>query len=1110
MSIARFSVTRPVAVSMRIASLVLLGFICLMKLPIDLLPRVSLPTVAVVTQWPNVAPEEIETQITRPIEQAVSSASNIYQVSSTSTQGVSVVRVQFNYGTDVGQAAVDVLQQVERARQAFPNDPTLQTPLVYRFDPSQLPILIFGVSGEQDLARLKAELNNQVAPILQSAGGVASAVATGGLDRAIIVDVDPNKLQSYHLSLAEVSRRIAQENLELPAGIARRGETEYTIRSVGFLRSPQELAAIPVGSYNGQLVSIGQVATVRDSHQEQRVYTRLNGQPAVGMTIVKQSAANTVDTARNVFAKLEQVQKLYPNLKWGVAYDQSQFVVNSIADVRNSALIGGLLAILILLLFLRNFRSTLVVALSIPISIISTFTLLYLCGFTLNTLSLSGLSLATGLIVDDAVVVLENIFRHIERDRKRPAEAAVTGTNEISSAVVASTLTVMVVFLPLFLIQGLAGQMFTQFALVVVFSIAISLLDALTVVPMLASRLIKEEEVEAEAEEYQHQIRAGENGDRPPETDAARKKRGPMTWLFDWFGERYYALDRSYHRGLGWALQHRAWVIIGALAAVGATFLIATQIGTEMLPQSDSGNFNVTLRLPVGTALDETDAVMQRAEQIVGQNPDVQTVFAAAGSGLSLRGTTTSLTPYQGSMTVRLKDNRKHSTQEVMRSIQRQLGQLAGARVVVTPIDIVAQLISGGNLNVEVDIYGSDLPTLAGLSRDVLSQVRNIIPGMENADVNVQEATPELQFQVDRQKALEQGVSFADIATTINAATNGTLSSYYQEGGFQYPIYVQLPEATRKDIDQILNIPISSGTGGSTGTSGTAGAGSAAGSAPTATAAGGNNYVLLRVVAQPSVQQGPNEILRQNSQRYIGITAVTQGRPQSQILADLRKLLSRYRFPPGYYWDFGLTQRQQSEEFAGLGLAVGMAIALIYMLLASQFESFIHPLTILVSVPLSSLGVALALFLTGRSFGLTAFIGLLLLIGIVVKNGILLIDYTNHLRARGLERDEAVLTASPTRMRPILMTASAAALGMLPLALGIGKGSETQAPLATAVIGGLTTSTLLTLFVVPVVYTLFDDLGRFLRREKRDLAAPTLIPPSVEAVDRAPMRPRAR
>ena len=1075
MNFARFSVTRPVAVTMRILSLVLLGAICLTKLPVDLLPRVSLPTVVVITTWPNVAPEEMETTITRPIEQAVSSATNIYQVSSSTVEGSSSVRIQFNYGIDVGQAAVDVLQLVQRAQRSFPSDPTLQNPTVFKIDPSQLPILIYGVSGEPDAAKLKAELNNEISPLLQSANGVASAVATGGLDRAIIVDVDPDKLRAYHLTLSDVSKRIIAENLNLPAGIAKQSDTEYVIRSLGYFNSPMDAANIPVGSFNGQLVALKQVADVRDAYQEQRLYTRLNGEPAAGMIITKQSAANTVDTARNVRVKLEQAKKLFPNLTWKLAYDQSQFIVNAIDDVKNSALIGGALAVIILLFFLRNFRSTLVVALSIPISIISTFALLYICGFTLNVLSLSGLSLATGLIVDDAVVVLENIFRHIERDRKRPAEAAVSGTTEITSAVIASTITIMVVFLPLLLVKGQSGQLFTEFALVVIFSIAISLLDALTVVPMLASRLISEDQIEEEAESHT----------KEGKTHRDEKKRGLVKRMFDWFGDRFDALDEAYRNALAWAIKHRIWVLLGASGTLVASLLLAPQIGTELLPQTDSGNFTVTLKLPVGTALTKTNETMMKAEAIVRKDPDVETVFAAAGANLSLRGTTTTLTPYLGGMTVRLKDDRKAPTQVVMARMQKQFNSLAGARVIVSPYDIVTQIISGGNQNVEVDIYGGDLNTLTATAHDILTQVRTI-PGMENADTNVQDAVPELQFKIDRQKSLQLGVSFSDIASAINAATSGSLSSYYQEAGFQYPIYVEVPPNRRKSVEDILNLPIAPvkstvASGGASSSSKNSSSSSSSSSNSTSS----GSYVLLRQVATPIYAIGPSEISRQNSQRYIAIQAVSGARPLSEIQADLTKFLNGYKFPSGYYWDLGRQQQQRKDEFAGLGLAVGMAIALIYMLLAAQFESLVYPLTVLVSVPLSSLGVVLALFLTGRSFGITAFIGLLLLIGIVVKNGILLIDYTGQLRKRGLTRDEAVLTASPTRLRPILMTTSAAILGMLPLALALGKGSETQAPLATAVIGGLTTSTALTLFVVPVVYTLFDDLSGFFQKKRR-------------------------
>lgn len=1065
MNLAKLSVTRPVAVTMRIAALVLLGFVCFYKLPVDLLPAVSLPTVAVVTQWPNVAPEELETQITRPIEQAVNSAPNIYQVSSSTVSGVSTVRVQFNWGTDIGQGAIDVLQLVERARQRFPNDPTLQTPIVYKYDPSQLPIMIFGVSGEEDPVKLRMLLDNTISPLLSSANGVASAVATGGEQRALIIDVDPDKLRAYHLTLNQVSSRIVAENIDLPAGIAKESNTEYVIRAEGQFLNPQDAANIPVGSTNGQLVSLGQVAHVSDSHQETRLYTRLNGTPAAGMIIVKQSGANTVTTAANVREKLITVQRLYPQLKWQLAYDQSGFIQASVDDVKNSALIGGSLAIIILLFFLRSFRSTLVVALSIPISIISTFSLFYFCGFSLNTISLSGLSLATGLIVDDAVVVLENIFRHIERDKLPPAEAAVTGAQEITSAVVASTITVMIVFLPLLLLKGQSGQLFTQFALVVIFSIAVSLLDATTVVPMLASRLIKTAEIEAE--HLRHEQHNKGTGGKLPKTNI-------VTRVFDWFGYRFDALDAGYHRGLQWALGHRLWVLVGAIGISAASFLLMPYIGTEVLPQTDSGNINVLIKLPVGTALTVTNNTMKQVEDTLLKNPNVETVFSVAGSTLSLRGTSTALTGYYGAATVRLKEDRKQTTQMVITDIQKKLAKLPGARAIVTPYDLVTQILTGGAQNMEVDIYGDNLAQLSQLSRNILSQARQI-PGFESADLNVQEATPELRWKVDRQKMLQLGVSFADISAALNTATNGTLSSYYQENGFQYPIYVQVPVNQRKSIEELLRLPITP-----TATART--------SSTTGGSQNNNQTIELRQVAEPIYGFGPNEITRQNNQRYIAITGVVQGRPQSEVQVELTNLLNKTQFPTGNYWSLGVNQQRQAQEFSGLGVSILLAIALIYMLLAAQFESFVYPLTILMSVPLCAIGVVLALFLTGRSFGLTAFIGLLLLIGIVVKNGILLVDYTNQLRSRGLERDEAVLTASPTRLRPILMTSSAAILGMIPLALALGKGSETQAPLATAVIGGLTTSTVLTLFVVPVVYTLFDDLGNFFHKRKQDKA----------------------
>ena len=1044
MTIAEFSVKRPVTVIMRIAAFVVLGLVCITRLPVDLLPKVTMPIVGVTTLWTNVAPEELESQITRPLEEALSQTPNLYQIQSTTSEGVSSVRVTLQWGTDIGQAAVDVLQLVNRAQRNFPSgDPTLSTPIVTKFDPSQSPILVFGISGEKDPVKLRMLLDNQVTPIIESSDGVASAVAVGGQQRAIIVNVDPVKLRAQHFSLADVMRRITQENINLPAGIAKQSDTEYTIRSLGWFLSPKDIADLPLGSSNGAVVKISDVAQVRDEHSETRYYTRLNEQPAAGMIITKQSGANTVSTANAVYDKLKLVNQLYPKLQFKLAYDQSSFIKNSINDVTTSALFGGCLAILILLFFLRNVMSTLVVALSIPTSIISTFALLYFCGFTINTMSLGGLALATGLIVDDAVVVLENIFRHIERDKKTAMEAAVSATNEIFSAVIASTWTVMVVFLPLLLIKGQAGQMFTQFALVVIFSLAISLLDATTVVPMLATRLISGE---AHAEM----------------TESGNTHASLLARIFARCGAWFDALDNSYRRGLRWAISHRILMLGLVVAITVASFALIPFIGSEMMPATDSGDFQISIKRPVGVSLASTDALMKKVEAIVKSNPNVNTAFAAAGTQLSMRGTSLDLQPNQGSVMVKLKEDRKQSTTEVIRELRRKLAPLPGITPRLTQNDLVSMMMTGGNLNIEVDIFGQNLETLSKTSKEVIAKLRNI-PGLVNLDVNWDDAQPEIQWKVDRNKAAQLGVNFTDIADTIYTATAGSTGSTngnFQENGFAYPIIIQFPFDMRKTIAEMSSLVVNSSTGpGNTSPS-----------------------VFLNQVASPIYAKGPSQITRQDRQRYIAVTGLPDGRSESEVQADIQKAIAEVKIPAGYYWDWGTNQKRRNEEFSGMGVAVALAIALIYMLLASQFESLVHPLTILFSVPLAVIGVILALFLTGRSFGLTAFIGVLMLVGIVVKNGILLVDYTNTLRERGLPRDEALLTAGPTRLRPILMTASTAVLGMLPLALALGKGSEVQAPMATAVIGGLITSTMLTLFVVPVVYTLLDDLPRILKR----------------------------
>jgi len=1037
MNVGKFSVTRPVAVTMRIAALVLLGFICLLRIPIDLLPHLTFPTIYAGVSWPNTSPENMEAQIARPLEQAVSTVPGIYMVNSTSQLGSAFVSVQFNYGVDVNQAALDVIQAVQRAKQRFPVDPNISEPSIGKFDPNSVPILNFGVTGDPDLVHLRDILTNQISPIIEASSGVAQVNIQGGYNRAIVVDVDPAKLKAYHISMADISRRLGQENISQPAGFAKEGHTQYSIRGVGYFTNPAEIPLVPLGMYGGQLVSLGQVATVRDATQDIQYYTRLDGTPAIGLSIQKQADANTVDTANGIKEKIADIEKRYPNLKFKTVYDQSKFVENSIADLQQTAVFGGVLAILIITFFLRNLRSTFVVALSIPISIVSTFSLLYFCGFTLNTISLSGLALASGLIVDDAIVVLENIYRHIERHKVSAREAAVTGTQEIISAVLASTFTVMIVFLPLLLIKGQTGQTFTQFALVVVFSMAVSLLDATTVVPMLASRMIKERDVIAEA--------------HPELREKLGIKRTVLTNLFDAIGVGFHRLDESYRRRLAWAIRHRGVILGVAALAIVAAGVLWPYVGRENLPQTDSGNLSVNIRLPLGTDLQTTDGIMRRVDKILLADPDILTFMSGSGFNFRPSGGGQS-SPNSGGASILLKPHHKASTDEVGKRLTEQLKVIPGARVSVNPFDLVANIIGGGNQGLTVNVFGDDLEQLSKTAHEVQTAMSEV-PGLTGVDTSLQDTAPELQWKIDRAKAQKLGVAFQDVANTLSTSTIGQLSTYYQEKGFQYPIYVQMPQSVRLSAKQLGSLPVEGTENRPTGP------------------------VLLSQVATATIGVGPREVQRQNRQRYNDLGGRIVDRAQSDVMKDVKKALDKVHFPPGSYWSFSADELQAEKDAGGLGLSVFLAVALIYMLLATQFESFISPLVVLCSVPLSAIGLVLALFITGRSFGLTAFIGLLMLIGIVVKNGILLVDYTNHLRDQGMSRDQAVLTASPTRLRPILMTTLAAMLGMLPLALGIGTGSEMYVPLATAVIGGLATSTMLTLFVVPTVYTIFDDLA---------------------------------
>lgn len=1044
MSLAQISVDRPVATWMRILVFVLLGAIAFTQLPVELLPDVSPPSMFVSTSWSGVAPEDLESQITLAIEDAVATVPGVVNLSSQTSEGSSRVTVEFPAGYDLGQASLDILQQVQRATRSFPtDDPSLQAPTVQKFDPNSMPVLVLGVSGISDPVRLRSVLYDEIKPILESAEGVGAANVNGGQERAVMVEFDTRSLLAHSISSDDIVNALRQENRNVPAGTAYEGNRQLLVRSYGWISDVDELRQIPVGSPNGNVVPLASVARITDSHRDTSNIQRLNGQPAASIEVQKQSGANTVSTVEEVLAKLASVKASYPELQFVEIYNQARYVDQAVHSLEEAAVLGGALAMMVVFFFLRNFRSTLVVATSIPVSVISTFAFLWWFGYSLNTMSLVGLALATGLIVDDAVVVMENIYRKMEHEGLDPKRAAVAGTDPIVSAVVSSTLTIMVVFFPLLLIPGQTGQMFKQFALVVIVSMAFSLLDALTGVPMLCSSFI-----------------------RIPKRDV---EQCPGFWdrTFATWGRWFDSLDAGYAELLAKALHRPKTVLLAAALLTASSAILVPFIGYDFMPGTDTGVLRMNMSMPKGTSLEETNATMLKLEAIMSEHPDVEAYLTSVGSGSGSRGSRDSGSAY----IVLAMDRERASADKISQQLGAQFSQVPAVRAFPSTMDIVRRLIGGGNQGegFEIDIFGPDLEVLNTISAQMVQRIRGI-PGANDIRNQAGDPTPEIRWIIDRAKATKLGVSFSQISSAIQTASEGVVASYLQTGGRRAPIVVQLEAAERRSTTQLRSLIVNSDLG-----SGASSADAVAAPGNDDTAASG---VALWQVASARSALGYPTINRQSRQRYAALVSAGQGRPVSELQAEVSEALADLRLPEGYRWDWSERMKRQSGEFEKLLFAGLLAIVLIYMLLCIQFESVVVPLSIILSVPLCIVGVVLSLFLTAIPFSVMAGVGCLLLVGIAVKNGILLVENTLQAREQGMSREQALLHACPERLRPILMTAFAAMLGMIPIALR----GELEAPMAVAVIGGLFASTLLTLLVVPLAYGLFDDLqARFSR-----------------------------
>lgn len=1075
MSIAKFAVTRRVTVAMIACAIVVLGFFAFPRLPVDLLPSFSPPVVSVSVSYTNVAPQQMETLITRPIENAVSRVAGIEQINSTSSEGSTNVTAQFYYGTNIDTAAVDVQEQVSRIWSSLPNDPNLSQPTINKFDPNQLPVVRMSVVDPNMTVRALGDLwTNTLADEFSSIAGVASVSVNNSQVRAIMIEPDINKISGYGLTLSQITSRVGQENLNLPAGIVQISNREYQIQANELFQNAQDVGNIVVATKNGAPIYLHDVAKVSDSIEEQRSFQRLDGKEGVSVSIIAQPNANVVQTANGVYAKIQTLQQRYPGMKMVVSFDQRGFIVEAVTALEHTAIYGAVLAILIILLFLHSWRSTLIVAISLPISVLGTLFAAFMLGYTLNTMTLGGLALAVGLIVDDAIVVIENIYRHMARGQhvKEAAESAVA---EIFMAVLASSITVITVFVPLMLIPGLQGLIFKPFAMMVMVAVAISLLVAVTTVPMLSTLLLRDEK---------------------PHTNGHAK--GAYARFVSKFDRTYERFANWYRARLSWALDHPGRVLAFAGALFIAT-LLALRLGavtTEMFPASNSPFVRFNLRMPNGTALNIMNSVSADVTKRMLKDPRVGDVSESVGSGgygqsgsvSNVSQLSVSLKPWvsgnaaaqfvtqwqfalNGSSGGRGGRGGGSSAAPSKRSAQfaafRKItgAPIPGLMAFGHTIDIIQNVISRGQDSLDLQIYGPDMNELYDIAQSKIIPKLAQVPGITRPDTSITPSQPLLNVSVNRSMAAQLGLSTQSIAQTIDTATGGSTASFMQINGTEYPIIVQLPAAQRRTFDTISGLQIPVGSSSSV-------ANQALNTSSTTTA--GQSYTLptlpLGEVAQISTGVGPSQITRQDKQREIDVTATLAGAPLGAAVQATTQIMNSTALPAGYYWQFGQSVTQQNDTFGSLGLIVILAVLLIYMLLASQFESMLHPLIIMVSVPLSLAGVVLALVITQRSFGLTAFIGVLMLVGIVVKNAILVVEFTNQLRHRGLSPRDAVMQAAPLRLRPILMTTLATTFGMMPIAAGIEAGSSTQAPLGTVVVGGLLCSTMLSLVVIPTLY----------------------------------------
>ncbi len=1019
MLITKFSLKRQITLVMIYAVIIFFSFFSFSQLKIDFFPDITFPFAGVITSYTGVGPEDIENLISRPIEEAVSSVKNIDKVSSQSSKGASIVTLEFKYGTDMNVAENDIRKNLDMIRDYLPDDAT--EPIVFVFDPSMMPIGYYSISspylGPAELRRLSEET---IEPLLERIEGVASVSTMGGQQRQINVEINPVLLASYDLSPNDVYQTIQTGSGLQPAGTIETSNKNYNLRVLSEYLSVRQIQNTIITYKNSVPVYVKDVAKVEDGFKENTNEVRADYGEGVMLVLMKQSDANTVLTSNKVKEAIPDIVKRLPQgTKFSPIWDQSDFILKSVNNLKSTAIIAFVLAFIVIYFFLRNFRGSLIMGISIPVSVITTFAVMFAANVTLNIISMAGLALAIGMLVDNSIVVLENIYRHREMD-KNLMDAAEIGTKEVGMAITASTLTTIAVFLPVLFVPNITGQLFKDMVLTITFSLIVSLIVALTIVPMMAANILKLE---------------------------VKKKENWFTKIKDTMGNSIEKFSNRYSKILHWSIYHRKTVMISVGVLLALSISLVTFLGGEFMPKSDQGLINVLLESPSGTPIEQTRIYAYKIEDIIKEEVGKEdfeslAIFYGEREGIGAFGTTSSTIE----LFVKLKPmaERTNSQFVLQDRLRKRFDELPG---------ITYTFQDGGSFSTEKDIeikvVGFNVAGAKVIANELKSQMEKI-NGLVDISLNTKETTPELQVHLNKDLLNHYNLSTLQVASNISTSIQGRVASQYREEGDEYDIFVRFAKEFRNKKESLEQLELALPAGG---------------------------RVKLKDVAEIKEEQSSPTIFRENQNRFVSIGCGLSGTDLSTAIAEIEKIIADTPVPSEYQVIIGGSAEDQQEAYFYLGLAFIAAILLVYMIMASQFESLVDPLIIMFTVPLSIIGVFIFLAITGTSFSVMALVGIVMLVGIAVNNGIVLVDYINQQRLAGMELFEAVEFSCKARLRPVLMTALTTILGMVPLAIEIGEGAETWSPLARAVIGGLTATTILTLVVIPIVYIIFEHAG---------------------------------